>query len=294
MQHSRTVAERVAGDRLQALCTLLGLSDAQVRGFPGALAYCQFLEDCFGPLLNNEYAVIWTVIGRQRPHVPEGCWPWFITVAATIRGSKKIESSIEDIWESLLKCTSTSVTCVQRPDDEAKTACLIGVFSVLCWATMTLQPKLTWPDIVQSASLMVEQGSPDQPGLKMDLVRRPIPVIFRSLQRVMPTSRWRQPIRDVSNESSTALYVSSLNYASLKLMSKIHLVWVNDLSSHLDFDSANRRLSIFRFPSFCALNALEETSRTAVFDGYVTTYSLCQVMSCMLTFPQSSQSALWH
>jgi hypothetical protein len=249
--------------QMASLRSLFGLPEGQLRRWPGAKAYCQYLEKCFQPLLANEYAFVWSVIGEPRPQIVAQCWPWFNTVSSAIRVTKK-DSSVEEIWDSLR--SSKSVINAPKPTDLEKAACLVAIFSVLCWGTMTLQPRLNWTDFKASPSLMVQQQHPGQPGLKMDLVRRPIPAIFRNFQRITSTGRWRQPISGIKNEGSTALYASSLNYASLKVIGKIHLVWVDDLSSRLDFDSTNQCLSIFRFPSFCALSTLDDC-RAPIFDG---------------------------
>lgn len=68
-------------------------------------------------------------------------------------------------------------------------------------------------------------------------------------------------------EESTALYVSSLNYASLKTISKVKLVWVNSLTNHLDFNATSRQLSIFRFPSYCAISTLESHKISGTYAG---------------------------
>lgn len=148
------------------------------------------------------------------------------------------------------------------PIASKKTRCLIAVISVLCWGTMNLQPRLSFADFKGSPSLMVKQRQSDRSGFNMELVRRPITALFRHFQRSMSTSRWRQPISGNKVDDSTALYVSSLNYASLKM---IHLVWVDNLSGQLDFDSTNRSLSVFKFPSFCALSTLEDSNIPPIF-----------------------------
>ncbi|KAL8861044.1 MAG: hypothetical protein Q9178_002557 [Gyalolechia marmorata] len=171
---------------------------------------------------------------------------------------KDKESSIEDVWNNLR--TPPSGTNTTGLDTAEDTACLIAVFSVLCWCTMVLQPRLDWSQIGSNPGLMVYQQQSDQQGLKMDTVSRPIPAIFRQFRRTMVTSQWRQPIGSHGStvQGSTALYVSSLNYASLKMIGKVQLAWVDNLTSHLDFDPTNRRLSLFKFPSYCAVNTLQD------------------------------------
>ncbi|TVY82556.1 hypothetical protein LSUE1_G002864 [Lachnellula suecica] len=215
----------------------------------------------------DEYACAWTAAGIRNPRTAAECWPWFNAVCSAARSLKNEDISIVDVWDSI--SASASGNAKPGPISAENTACHVAIFSVLCWGTMTLRPRLEWADFKTSPSLMVYQQLSEQPGLKMDLVRRPIPAIFRHFQRTMPTGRWRHPISESHTLESTTLHVSSLNYASLKVIGKIRLVWVDNLSSHLDFDFANRRLSIFKFPSFCALGTLEDSFEPPVFLGLV-------------------------
>ena len=248
-----------------ALGCLFGLTEAQLCKWPGAVAYCRYLEKCFQPLLANEYASVWTTVGSRKPQTTVECWPWFNAVASTMQKLKDDQSSIEEVWKRLTPVESGSNTTTSVAQDP--TPCFVALFSVLCWGTMTLQPRLSWTDFKDCPSLMVHQQQPDQPGLKMDFVRRPIPAIFRHFQRTMLTTRWRHPISESKTEVSTVLHVASLNYAALNTIGKIHLVWVDNLTSHLEFDAANRRLSIFKFPSFCALSTLADAKIPPVFVG---------------------------
>ena len=238
-----------------AVQSLFGLSRRELDRWPGMTAYCKFLEKQFQPLIADEYSHLWTAIGMNRPQNVGGCWPWFNSVTSTIRSMVDEDSSIEDVWCDLR--TPLSGPNTTRPD----TAGFIAVFSVLCWCTMVLQPKLGGDrnESGSTPSLTVHQQHSDQPGLKMDTVFRPIPAIFRQFRKTMITSQWRQPIgsHGSAEQVSTALYVSSLNYASLKMISKVQLVWTDNLTSHLDFDPTNRQLSVFKFPSYCAISALK-------------------------------------
>ncbi|KAK0102000.1 hypothetical protein ONS96_005968 [Cadophora gregata f. sp. sojae] len=159
------------------------------------------------------------------------------------------------------------------PLNLSKSCGAIAIFAVLCWGTMTLEPRVKWADFNDlPPTLLVEQRhmNPPQPGLRMDMIRRPLSAVFRNLQRsIVSSSRWRQPINS-SSSTSTALHVSSLNYVSLKTIGKIHLVWVDNISDHLDFDSANRRLSIFRFPTFCAIACIQpDGTRAEIFQELI-------------------------
>ena len=134
---------------------------------------------------------------------------------------------------------------------------------------MTLQPTLLLKEYQGQPSLAVEYQGRYFPGLKMSFAERPIPAAFREFQHALPDGRGPQSVGESRGmESSTALYVSTLNYATLKTISKVCLEWVSDLSSHLEFDPTSRLLYIFRFPSFCALSTLN-TSHTVILERYV-------------------------
>ncbi|KAI1408048.1 hypothetical protein F5Y13DRAFT_115086 [Hypoxylon sp. FL1857] len=232
---------------------LFQLSEIQVRQYPDASSYCRFLEICFEPLLAAEYDTVWSFVrNNRRPSLAVECWPLFDIICATIRTMDK-GSSIEDVCAAL--CTPTPGD--NRPGllgAPARDPCFVAIFSILCWTTMTLQPKLHWPDFQGSPSLMVHSQASGQESLRIEWVKRPIPALFRHFHRTMRTSCWRHPIGESKTDRSIALELSCLNYESLSGIAKISLVWVSDLTSHLDFDVTRRQLSIFRFPSFCALS----------------------------------------
>jgi hypothetical protein len=246
---------------------LFGLPEDRLRLFPGATSYCCYLETCFQPLLTDEYAHIWSAIGKQRPESVRQCWPLFDAVCSTIRKLKDESSSIEDVWNRLCPLTSEG-----KATDPAKGGVrdpgFVAVFSALCWATMTLEPKIRLIDFKGSPSLMVCR-QPLEDGLRMESVRRPIPAVFRQFHRAMLSTRWRAPIGERKENKPTVLEVACLNYASLHMIGKIRLEWVNDLTSHLDFDANKRQLFVFRFPSFCALSTLAESLAPSVpvFEG---------------------------
>lgn len=248
--------------RLAGLECLFGYPEDHLQQWPGAMAYCRFLEEGFQPLMDDEYAFIWNSVGEQRPQRAVQCWSWFNVICRSVRKLSD-DSSIEDIWDDFV--SSDLAKNGAGPNAVEKTACLIAVFAVLCWGSMTLQPKLQWPDFKSSSCLMIQQPHTNDCGLKMDIVRRPVSAAFRTFQRMISSGRWSPLINSGSTRDPKLLYLSTLNYTSLKTIGKIRIKWVEDLSSHLEFDPKNRSLSLFRFPSFCALNTLD-TNRGAVFE----------------------------
>ena len=255
---------------LEAIENLFSLPRDQVSQWPGITAYCRFLESCFEPALEEEYKYLWKALNRSTPQSATECWPWFNATCLALKKLQQDDHSIQDVWNKVKASQDADRSLEPDHDDSSK----IAVFATLCWATMALQPILLWKEFRGKPSLAVKYHGKNCSGLKLSFVERPIPAAFREFQHTLPGARWHQPIGSSSrsssnnNENSVALYVSTLNYATLKRISKIRLEWVSDLSSHLDFDSTSRVLYIFRFPSFCALNTLR-TNNIPILEGYV-------------------------
>jgi hypothetical protein len=238
----------IADSHVSSLALLFGLSKAQLLPYAGARSYCKNLEMRFRTLLDKEYNPVWDVLGKHRPQSSNDCWPLIDAICNRIP-EFDYDTTIENVCEALLSS--------KTPQPIVREACFIAVFSVLCWSSMALDPELRWAKFEGSPSLMVRQQSLEQRSLRIDMVKRPVSAIFRHFHRAMSTSRWRHPIGEGdANDGPAALEVSCLNYACLRTIGKIRLVWVDDLASHLDFDAAERTLCVFKFPTFCALSIL--------------------------------------
>lgn len=172
--------------RVADLECLFGLPMAKLAPWVGASAYCRFLEDVkFQPLLSDEYAFMWTVLGVPHPTHPADCWPWFRVMCSIIHMLREA-ASIEDVWDGVRSSVPVNTVATRQPTDTENQACLIGIFSVLCWGSITLQPILSWDDLGSTPRLLVRQpsqsqtGDHHQHGLRMDIVPRPIHAIFRN------------------------------------------------------------------------------------------------------------------
>lgn len=132
-----------------ALRNLFGTTEGELQPWPGVIAYCTFLESCFESLFAPSYDPIWILVGISKPAGPDGCCIWFNTMCIKLHEFGE-ENSIGDIWDGLNPAPNTSsqnslerITSNSTPE---KAACLIAIFSVLCWVSMTLKPKLRWED----------------------------------------------------------------------------------------------------------------------------------------------------
>ncbi|KAL8661631.1 MAG: hypothetical protein Q9202_005397 [Teloschistes flavicans] len=67
------------------------------------------------------------------------------------------------------------------------------------------------------------------------------------------------------NPNSVDLNIAYMNVSALTRVGKIRIEWSDLLSAHLNFDQYSKNLTIFRFPTFCALNCTAGGDST-VFD----------------------------
>lgn len=85
-----------------------------------------------------------------------------------------------------------------------------------------------------------------------DTCMRPILTIFRLFKLQHWGDQSDERIQGETRETNS-LYEASLNIYSLRYFGHVTIQWIDTISEHLRFNPANRRLSLFRFSSFCAL-----------------------------------------
>ncbi|KAI9668930.1 MAG: hypothetical protein M1829_005242 [Trizodia sp. TS-e1964] len=264
--------------RLGALRTLFDFSAEQmqqVRELSTSSAWCRHVEDCFQPLLTEQYAGVWPALDLPTPLAASHCWALFRAVCSTVGRVGDDGYSIEEIWRLLATAPAAdaaadltagaAAAAGEEAGPDHGTQGIMAVFAVLCWGTMLLQPKLTWSDPTVAACLAVHELPAKRDTLKMSFVRRPIPAVFRGFRTAL--ARHRLPPRPAAHDAAV-LFVSTINYHSLRTIGKVRLQWVDSMSCHLKFDSRTRSLSLFRFPTFCALTAIAG-GQGALFDEVV-------------------------
>jgi hypothetical protein len=85
----------------------------------------------------------------------------------------------------------------------------------------------------------------------------PIHYLLREFGNILPQPQFASSTLSTGTRRAPAtskiLMLSHLNYYTLSRVAKIRIEWVDCLSLHLEFDSSNGVLKIFRFPSFCRI-----------------------------------------
>ena len=174
--------------------------------------------------------------------------------------------SVDDIIEHLQTVAELSIP--GAPSDQATldTTRLL-VFTILGWQTMIYKPAF---NVCPPYELAIhhDDGSPDS-GLVFDSYRassdlcdRPLSVLLKGFGNLLPARSSNTYTAAVENSnvapSWTGIYPSDLNAYHLHTLLQVQVRWVDTLALHLDYDVSTRTLSLFRFPSICAFQLLEE------------------------------------
>ncbi|KAF3479406.1 uncharacterized protein GIQ15_05389 [Arthroderma uncinatum] len=244
--------------RLEFIQLLFDVKPEILTSFPGIESYCHYLEhDAFPSLMDPAFGLIWELISCTKTKEITDCWDWSVAVLRLIQ-SESPEVSIDDIAECLDERSGASKTHIRAQE----TAYLyIAIFGVLCWSSLAMRPRLIFTDSVPSnfACLLpngVKSTSTPSTNRLNDRCKRPLMTIFRAFKSQNWGGQSRERIVDRSRPRETdSLYEASLNIYSLRYFGHVSIQWTDTISEHLRFNPANRRLSLFRFPTFCALLA---------------------------------------
>ncbi|KAK2821084.1 hypothetical protein FQN49_007730 [Arthroderma sp. PD_2] len=252
--------QRVYDKRMQFIQLLFDIKAEDLKYLPGIDSYCDYLEhEAFQPLLGPDFDFIKSPVSHTNSRDVADCWDWSYAVLQVIR-SEEPEISMHDILQRLKEQGWSFKRDPGRHQD--KSYPYIAIFGVLCWSSLVVRPRLVFTDgEVPNPTCLLPQGlkltkssSPHRPS---DRYMRPIPTTFRSFR----LQHWGDQSDERTQSGSSemdSLHEASVNIYSLCYFGHVTVQWVDTISEHLRFNPANRRLSLFRFPTFCALLAIHE------------------------------------
>ncbi|KAK2595620.1 hypothetical protein QQS21_006667 [Conoideocrella luteorostrata] len=264
-----------------------GLSADDVSKWPGILVFLDHLERaCFPQLLQPQFGTVWTLLGKDSPADPADCWHWCLEVVEVFQELhlKDDDPSLESAYLALLSRGTRNFDLSTQERDQV----LQAIFSVLCWFSATLTPvcgdpkdtgKLAAakPNETRKFPLSAENGGRIYSSGEF---RRPASKMFYNFQTCetngfgqscccgQPSSAADLHFQNSSSgmpggrSDGNILYESSLNYFSLFKIGRVKLKWVDTITSHLIFERSTRTLSLFRFPSFCAMSIKKRENTT--------------------------------
>jgi hypothetical protein len=258
-KQSQIVVQQVTyNKRLEFIQLLFKIKPEALTHFPGIESYCDYLEhDAFQPLMGPSFRLIWGLVSSTSPKEIAGCWDWIFAVLQVIQ-SEHPEISIHDIFRRLEEQGEISKQNLGR--DQDKSYLYIAIFGVLCWSSLVVRPRLIFTDdeALNLTCLLphgFQSANNSTTNRISDRCMRPILTIFRSFKLQHWGDQSDERIQGGARETDS-LYQASLNIYSLRYFGHVTIQWVDTISEHLRFNPANRRLSLFRFPTFCALLAI--------------------------------------
>lgn len=256
-QHPAVVQQCSDLKRLEFVRLLFKIKIEALTEFPGIASYCDFLErEVFPSLIEPKFGLIWGLISCTTPKELGGCWEWTLAVLRVIQ-SEQSEISIHDILRRLEQQENFKRDLGR---DQDNSYLYIAIFDVLCWSSFMVRPRLIFPDDValNLTCLLAHDFNPtNNPNAQRikDKSMRPMLTTFRSLKQQHWGDRSDELKQDPLTETDS-LYEASLNIYTLRYFGHVTIQWVDTISEHLRFNPANRRLSLFRFPTFGALLAI--------------------------------------
>ncbi|KAJ5710115.1 hypothetical protein N7493_009707 [Penicillium malachiteum] len=97
---------------------------------------------------------------------------------------------------------------------------------------------------------------------------RPLVEVLKGFGEILPVCGQETSSLDAGMVDGDTLEVANLNLATLINIGRINIIWVKSISSHLEFDSLHRRLSLFCMPSFCLLNLDNNTPCESILNDF--------------------------
>lgn len=243
--------EDLGKHRMHLLFSIFGLENDVFGQWPGAYVYMRYIER---ELRSMQYVLFDPVLHELYPgHAGgyKGSVTFMCDLAKQLKNNMTRHMSIEEVLQDLLR--SREVTSVPLPE------LYHAIFAIIGWTTMLVRPIIDPFDREASLSnfRIIKPSRNGGMALQpLDLVKRPITTVLKAFGKVIP--EFDGKVIGNPRMESEALYVSTLNYHSLQTFGKINIRWVDVLSAHLEFDPLTRTLMLFRFPTFCALNCIQE------------------------------------
>lgn len=133
------------------------------------------------------------------------------------------------------------------------------IFSLIGWMTMCYTPIVPG----QTSKLQIQQegvASFKRFESSISLVKRPLTEMLHTFGLRLPVEQRKSAVGTNCTSIDEALDVTLLNANILHRFTDIKIQWTTSLTTHLEFDESERRLSLFGLPSFCLLYEGEDIS----------------------------------
>ena len=247
-------------NRYALLRVLFGIDERTASLWPGVELYLIYVEQQFKLVEQARFEPLWRALGFQLPVKTNDGIKFVAMVASACQASTKQGLSVDEILRDVIHANSIPEESLESASSDRNRQ---AIFTVIAWLTMMVHPSRKISDnkfhIIVDQKVEMLQDSQNQ-GKAVS----PIFSLLRGFGCQIPNEdAERAKERD---ESSDLLQISNLNFFILKTVGKVNIRWTTTLSSHLAFHERTRTLSLFCFPTFCALHIIAESQGGSVFD----------------------------
>lgn len=190
---------------------------------------------------------------------PERLFEMMAEIAACMRRFPQF--SISEAVEHL---KTQGIIRLVESDREGQLAAVRITFAMCGWISMLYNPILThlheadgvYIDGQGAISFLASTQS-------VNNMCRPLSEVLRGFGDIVPAPIEDCGMNQVSHGSGDSFLVSHLNAATLCHTGEIEIIWVESVSSHLEFNSLERKLLLFCLPCFCQINLAAKTASNA-------------------------------
>ncbi|KAL8661627.1 MAG: hypothetical protein Q9202_005393 [Teloschistes flavicans] len=246
-QRSTNPADILATSAIQPLIAFLeqGLQQREKSEYRPVLNYCRYCEN---PDQDRKQAMI----------------DMMEDVIAIMKQPTSRGISIDKVIHALRRRRGLSVAAGDPPG-----AVRQGIFSLLGFLTILCMIR---HPVSSTHFLIADPFIPAIYGVESRLAdaRMPVGVLIGSFGRFVPWPAVGEQTAWMGQNAQQAarLDVGTVNAFTLVKIGKIGIKWSDLLSAHLMFDEATEILTLFRFPTFCALSYTRGDERS-VFSWYI-------------------------
>lgn len=247
-----------------AIHELFGLGNQEERNrYPGVDRFFRHVEkECFPRLAEFDKAM-WPLMKEVYTTGHSQQWKWCAHVIQTCRRLQNSNPTVEELATEFLSAHGQENVIFGELGENVQFAIVKALLHTLCWLSVTIMPVVEKQDLV-------DVRTPNGPAKALSLtalyngmkVSRPVTLnstlgqIFHQInQAAVPTpmeeggmdgQRFTRATGDVVHEPC-------VTYASLRKYAGVRLKWVSTLSEHLSLDRDTGVLSVFQYPSVCAV-----------------------------------------
>ena len=233
-------------ERAKLLEAIFEIGRDSVREWPGLIIYLEYLESRLTVCDLSCFTPIWKLLHNGKEVKPDDLLNFLYKLVQLFKDKKGILDSDHVVKDILQSCGKSD----QELDNEELSSSNEAIFHAVSWLSMLYPLGDSQVDILSGPC------GPKK-AVKSALDNSSCTTNYTEVRYLIPQEK--AVVNFIKDRQSGLIHTSTLNAASLSLIDKIRIEWTDNLASHLLFDPAKRIISLYRLPTFCAMNASEDT-----------------------------------